>query len=175
MPCARCRAWWGRIQEKRNPTESEYPLAVECGYGAVGQDTAYLLEVHSVKIRKLLVIDDEPDMSDFIRDVAVTVGYEAIATYRSDVFKRVYTADLDIVVLDLVIPWANGIDLIRFLADSHCQASIILISGFDPNVLDSARTLAREHGLKTIGTLTKPISSGDLIALLKEQPVTSKT
>ncbi|MCP4040427.1 MAG: response regulator [Gammaproteobacteria bacterium] len=116
--------------------------------------------------RKLLVIDDEPDMSNLVRDVAITAGYEATATYRADVFQETYSPDLDVIVIDLVIPWMNGVELIHFLADSGCRASLILISGFDPCVLDSAKELAQEQGLKVIGVLPKPIRVGDLTALL---------
>ncbi len=120
--------------------------------------------------RKLLVIDDEPDMSDYIRDVAANAGFDAVATYRADVFKQTYSSDLDVVVLDLVIPWANGAELIRYLADMGCTAAVILISGFDPEVLDSARTLAEEHGLTVISTFTKPISDVELTNVLNNVP-----
>ncbi len=116
--------------------------------------------------RKLLVVDDEPDIGAFIRDVALDVGYEAFATHRPDAFEQIYSDSLDVVVLDLVMPGRDGVELLRSMAELGSKATIILISGYDTGVLHAAQKLAAEQGLHVIATLTKPIRYTEMKQIL---------
>ena len=127
-----------------------------------------------MSMQKLLVIDDEYDIGTFIQTVAQDIGFEATATHRPDIFQQLYSADLDVIVLDLIMPDMDGIELLRFLASNNCRAAIILISGFDTGVLHSAQKLATEQGLRVTGTLTKPIRHADLVATLRDTPTLEK-
>ncbi len=124
--------------------------------------------------RKLLVIDDEPEIGAFIRDVAYEMDYDAIATHRPDFFEQLYSDKLDVIVLDLVMPERDGVELLRVIANLGSNASIILISGYDKGVLHSAQKLASEQGLHVVGTLTKPIRYSDLEDLLGSIVFTDK-
>ncbi len=116
--------------------------------------------------RKLLVIDDEPDIGVFVRDVALDLGYEAISIHRPDSFEAFFSDDIDLVVLDLIMPGRDGVELLRTMAERSSTASIILISGYDTGVLHSAQKLASEQGLHVVGTLTKPIRYRELEDML---------
>ncbi|MBA1443770.1 MAG: EAL domain-containing response regulator [Chromatiales bacterium] len=116
--------------------------------------------------RKLLVIDDEPEIGVFVRDVALDLGYEAIAIHRPDSFEEYFSDDIDLVVLDLIMPGRDGVELLRTMAGQASTASIILISGYDIGVLHSAQKLASEQGLHVVGTLTKPIRYRELEDML---------
>ena len=52
------------------------------------------------------------------------------------------------------------------LARTNYQGGIVLVSGVDASMLDIARHLAVESGLKLIGTHTKPVSMATLAATL---------
>jgi len=116
--------------------------------------------------RHILIVDDEPDIGAFIRDVAIDIGFEATTTHHPNNFEQLYSSDFDIVILDLMMPERDGIELLRFMASQEASAQIILISGYDSSVLHSAQKLASEQGLNVIKTLTKPILYEDLEALL---------
>ncbi len=116
--------------------------------------------------RKLLIIDDEPEIAIFLCDVALELGYDAVATHRPYTFEQFYSDELGIVILDLVMPGRDGIELLRIMAQHKSRAAIILISGYDTGVLHSAQKLASEHGLHVAGTLSKPIRYTDLEELL---------
>ncbi len=120
--------------------------------------------------RKLLIIDDEPDIGAFVRDVALEAGYDAIVTTSPAEFKDIYRAGVDVVVMDLVMPEADGVELIRYLAHTHYPSALILMSGFDATVLHSAHELAAEHGLHVAGSLAKPIHFRELEQLLLAIP-----
>lgn len=115
----------------------------------------------------LLVVDDEPDVGEFIRDVAAMVGFEARATTDPVEFKTLYRPHIDTLVLDLVMPEIDGIELLRFLGEQHCRANILLTSGFDKRVLQTAKDLGNALGLNIVGYIAKPIRLNELEALLK--------
>lgn len=115
---------------------------------------------------RLIVIDDEADIGEFVRYLAVQAGYDAFSTDDPGEFRRLYADGAAVVVLDLVMPKVDGVELIRFLGAEGGTASLILISGFDERVLDTTRELAEGHGLNVISTLTKPIRAADFKAVL---------
>jgi CheY-like chemotaxis protein len=119
--------------------------------------------------RRLLLIDDEPQMRSFLSRVAQGCGYEVRNTDDAAGFKQVYLSWIpDIVILDLVMPQIDGIELLRFLAERASKARILIISGFDPKVLDAAGRLGAAHGLSMIGALSKPVRVAELRAVLEQ-------
>jgi len=69
-------------------------------------------------------------------------------------------------VLDLILPNVDGIEVIRELAKRKCYCPLILISGFDNKVLHSAQQLAEAHNMPVIETLTKPFELSHFITIL---------
>jgi EAL domain-containing protein (putative c-di-GMP-specific phosphodiesterase class I) len=124
---------------------------------------------------RLLVVDDEADMADFIREVAQGAGFEARAVTTGRAFRENYHPDLDVVVLDLLMPQVDGVELLRFLAGERCGAGVILVSGFDPKVLRTAKELAAMEGLQVLGTLAKPFQVDALRQLLARRPPPAAT
>lgn len=116
---------------------------------------------------RLIVIDDEADMAGFICDVAEQAGFEVKQFNNARVFKDQYKTHADVIVLDLMMPGVDGIEVIRFLSKTNCDARLILISGFDSGVLHSAQQLTTEHGLNFAGSLSKPFRYAELHQLLR--------
>ncbi len=115
---------------------------------------------------KLVVVDDEPDMAGFVHDVAEQAGFAVEQFHNADVFREQYKPCADVIVLDLMMPGTDGVELIRFLSEVGCDSLLVLISGFDPGVLHSAQKLAIEHGLNIAGSLSKPFRHHELQQLL---------
>ena len=116
---------------------------------------------------RLLVIDDEPDVSAFVADVAQGLGYETATVDNPRDFWTQYAASPpSVVVLDLMMPEVDGVELLRALAEKKSRASIVLVSGADPRILSSAQRLGRSYGLHMLGALHKPMDVADLEALL---------
>ena len=57
----------------------------------------------------------------------------------------------------LRIPGSDGIELLRLLAADKCPAHVVLSSGADGKILESAMQLGRERGLSMSGAMQKPI------------------
>lgn len=118
------------------------------------------------KPKRILVVDDERDFADFVRDVAVDLGFDASSIYSEERFEECFTLGFDMLVLDLVMPGRDGIELLRFMAEQKCTCLIVLMSGYDSSVLHSAQKLASEHGLNVIASLNKPFVYEDFEAVL---------
>ncbi len=121
--------------------------------------------------KRLLVIDDEAEIMRFIGEVGRGQGFEVRLADDADHFRRaIQEFDPSYIVMDLQMPDADGIQLIRYLADEECQAAILLISGLDDRVLKSAEKLGRSLGLRMAGRLTKPVMLDDLEMMLTAVP-----
>jgi EAL domain-containing protein (putative c-di-GMP-specific phosphodiesterase class I)/FixJ family two-component response regulator len=128
---------------------------------------------------RLIVIDDEPDLARLIGDIAEQIGFDVeqfnnARLFKDQYFRRAYDERADVIVLDLVMPGVDGIEVIRFLSDINCDSQLILVSGFDPGVLHSAQKLATEQGLDVVGSLNKPFRFDDLHQLLSRLSITPK-
>lgn len=117
--------------------------------------------------KQLLMCDDEPQVGDFVRRIAEDLGYRMHFTARADGFVPLYReVRPDVVVLDMVMPDTDGIELLSFLAKEGSRAQIILMSGFNPQMMDSAQLLGEAHSLRMAGVVAKPVRAADLRALL---------
>jgi CheY-like chemotaxis protein len=116
---------------------------------------------------RILHIDDDPFVGRVYAKVAQSCGYETHSTSRGSEFKRVYEEfKPDVIICDLAMPNIDGVEMLRYLADSGCKAKILIVSGLDRKVLDAAGRLAAAQGLNIAGTLNKPVQAGDLRLVL---------
>ncbi|HUN50871.1 MAG TPA: EAL domain-containing response regulator [Candidatus Sulfotelmatobacter sp.] len=118
---------------------------------------------------RLLVVDDEADLCGIIAKVAASCGYETSVTTDPVVFlERLRSWQPTHLILDLMMPGLDGIELMSRLAENGCSASIMIISGVDQKIIDTARRLGAERGLKIEGVFAKPIRIADLRTKLED-------
>ena len=116
---------------------------------------------------RLLVLDDDHQVSSTIREMAQAAGFTAQScTAADEFFKQVQQFDPTHIVLDLAMPGADGVEVMRRLAQEQCNATIIIVSGLGDKVLNSAKTAANESGLRVAGVLAKPFRISALRNLL---------
>ena len=115
---------------------------------------------------KLFIVDDDLLICNLLETIAEPLFSQIEVFQKSDLFLQQQINDNDIILLDLMMPDMDGIEVIRHLAKKKSAASLVLISGYDRGVLHSAEALAQDHGLKIIKYFTKPIATAELIALL---------
>jgi CheY-like chemotaxis protein len=112
-----------------------------------------------MSVKRLLAIDDEPDFMEIVRTVAEKLDYEVKITDKADAFAEIYESfNPDVIVLDLVMPEVDGVELAHWLAHENCQAKIIFITGHNPRYADAAQDLADKGDLVSVTTLSKPVS-----------------
>ena len=107
---------------------------------------------------RLLLIDDEPSLAQFLASAASESGFEPVITQHDDQFRTAFLEQApDMVALDLGMPGMDGVELIRFLADQDYRAPVLIVSGFDRRVLESAVRLGAALGLTMVGPIEKPV------------------
>jgi EAL domain-containing protein (putative c-di-GMP-specific phosphodiesterase class I) len=117
---------------------------------------------------RLLVVDDQPDILDFVAQVAESLGWRVATAEGADAFRaRLREMEPTLVMLDLQMPGTDGIELIRELGRIGTKASILISSGMDQRVLGSAEQLGLSYGLKMVGLVQKPIMLADLESILE--------
>ena len=118
---------------------------------------------------RLLLIDDEPALADFLASAARECGFEPQITEKDEDFRAQFLADgPEMVALDLGMPGMDGVELLRFLAEQNYSAPVLIVSGFDRRVLESAFRLGEALGLNMAGPVEKPVRLEDLEAILSE-------
>lgn len=122
----------------------------------------------------LFIIDDEAALIEFITDVAEQHGFEVNKFTDAVQFRKKYNNDADVIMLDLIMPEMDGIEIIQYLAEMQCNAQIILMSGYISEVLEMAQVLATGHKLNISATLSKPLRFEELNQLFKSLSLTLK-
>jgi DNA-binding response OmpR family regulator len=118
---------------------------------------------------RLLLIDDEPALAQFLASAAEGCGFEPVITARDEEFREAFLEMRpDMVALDLGMPGMDGVELIRFLSDQDYRAPVLIVSGFDRRVLESAFRLGEALGLTMAGPVEKPVRLEALETMLSE-------
>lgn len=120
--------------------------------------------------KRVLMVDDDPIARRQgsmllaalgIQDVlAVGSGEVALAELNAS------DSTFDLIISDLDMPSMDGIEFLRQLAKMGYQGGIILASGVDDRLLQTAADLTRAKGLALYGSLKKPMTQASLLALL---------
>lgn len=117
--------------------------------------------------KRLLIVDDEPRFATFVGKVAAPLGYDVEITTHGRQFQKAYRKNKpDTIVIDMVMPEIDGNELILWLVKQECDANIIIITGFSPDYAVNARLLAEFKGLRSVQTLSKPVSVARLRTIL---------
>ena len=107
---------------------------------------------------RLIVVDDEPDMLEFIQR-ALRQSYQVTSCRTGkEVLARLETATFDVLITDQQMPEINGIELLRKVAVLAPNMVKVLMSGF--TTVAEMHQLARDCGVH--GVVLKPIDSQKL-------------
>jgi EAL domain-containing protein (putative c-di-GMP-specific phosphodiesterase class I) len=120
---------------------------------------------------RVLVIDDDSTVCELVSALARTMGLACDTTKdASNLMDRV-TPETSLILLDLMMPEMDGIEVLRLLGERHCKARILLMSGMDKRVLETAERLAQSLGLPVVGHLQKPFPLNELKDVLSSLAV----
>jgi EAL domain-containing protein (putative c-di-GMP-specific phosphodiesterase class I) len=119
---------------------------------------------------RLLIVDDEADVAEFLAEVGRQSGFDALAVRTLDEVRRAIADQApEVMTLDLQMPGLDGVQLLRHLAEMNVKAGILLISGTDARVRNTSLRLGSELGLRMLGTLQKPVHVVELEKVLRRE------
>lgn len=120
-----------------------------------------------MKDKVVLILDDEIAVARIAAFAVAEIGYETIVTTNAaEFFDLVEAHRPDYVVLDLLMPEMDGIEVFVELAKRKTSAKIIILSGAATSILNAARISATEHRLDVLGVVSKPYIAQKLRSLL---------
>ncbi len=121
--------------------------------------------------QRLLVLDDEPEFCEYVRRVAEQENFLVKTIHHSRAFQALYESfNPSLIVLDLVMPDMDGIEIIRWLASKERPVHVVLATGYNPRYAMMADKLAmgRSKRLK-ISPIAKPVRVNTLRRILRQE------
>jgi two-component system phosphate regulon response regulator PhoB len=114
---------------------------------------------------KILVIEDEDDIQELIRYNLVKEGFQVIgANTGEDGLRIAKTSQPDLILLDLMLPGKDGLEICRQLAADpltlHAPVIMVTAKGEETDVVTGLRMGADDY-------ITKPFSPKILVARVK--------
>jgi CheY-like chemotaxis protein len=113
---------------------------------------------------KVLVIDDDDDLAEVVRQVLRDSGY-SVATVRHGAAALELMSHIspDLILLDLTMPIMDGWSFVgQYRRSGKSSARIVLLTG-NPNAPEIARNLGAD------GYLNKPFEIDDLIGVVTRE------
>src|SRR6195952_2756360 len=111
---------------------------------------------------KILIVEDEEKLAALLRDYLVQEGFDVHVLHRGDqVEDWVRTNGADLVLLDLMLPGKNGLEVCKALR-SFADVSIIMVTA---RVDEIDRLLGLELGADDY--ICKPFSPREVVARVK--------
>jgi DNA-binding response OmpR family regulator len=114
---------------------------------------------------KILVVDDEPDFCEALRDFLGSKGYEvAIALSGEEALPAYMQYQPNLVILDMMMPGMNGLITLRELKGLDPEASVVVVTALNEEGLVEQ---ALVEGASDY--ITKPINLEHLELVLETQ------
>ncbi|MFF2498050.1 response regulator transcription factor [Peribacillus sp. NPDC058075] len=114
-------------------------------------------------MKKILIIEDEENLSQFIRLELEYEGYEVVTAFNGrEGLTKALNENVDLILLDLMLPGLNGIEVCRRIRSSMDDTPIIMITARD-SVLDKISGL--DSGADDY--ISKPFQIEELLARMR--------
>jgi DNA-binding response OmpR family regulator len=122
--------------------------------------------IKKIDIKTILVIEDEPDIQNFVSRVLELEGYTVLKAYNGNIaLKLLENHFIDLIMLDLRLPGIDGWSILRGLKNSRqfSHIPVIVISA----VAESAQRL-RTLRMGAAQYLIKPLSASNISCSVTE-------
>jgi two-component system, chemotaxis family, chemotaxis protein CheY len=127
-----------------------------------GQSESHAVRQPGIQPKRILVVDDDPDILDALSEILEVEGYQVHrARNGREALQRMGegASGPDLILLDLMMPVMDGWEFARTL-DPHRRPPIVVLSA-DRNVGPKAQEIG------AIGWLAKPFELGELLSLVR--------
>lgn len=112
------------------------------------------------KRKKILVVDDEPDILEFLQVILEEEGYVVLTSQKGEYLEQLHNGGLpDLILLDVLLSGKDGREIVKYLKqqDETKDIPVIMFSAHP-----SAEQTAREAGSEDF--IAKPFEIDELLA-----------
>jgi len=113
--------------------------------------------------RHILVVEDDPSITLGLQMNLEAEGYEvSIATDGEDGLARAVSANVDLVILDVMLPKMNGLEVVKAIRSQGNHVPVVMLSA---RGAEMDKVMGLELGAEDY--ITKPFSLAELLARVK--------
>lgn len=121
--------------------------------------------------KRVLVVEDDPDLLETCAEVLQRAGYEVVKAESGEAAEAVLRVSaIDVVIADLKMPTMGGLEVLRVAKEADPETIVILITGY-PTVetaVEAMKSSASDY-------LVKPFSMEQLLAVVETSLETRRT
>jgi two-component system response regulator HydG len=122
-----------------------------------------LTQLEGANLLNLMIVDDERAIREACREVAQSLGFNTyVADSAEHSYRMLDTQGVDVVLLDLKLPGAGGLEALHQIRERRSDAVVIVVTGY--GTVQSA-VQAMKNG--AYDYVTKPFSMDELKLLLQ--------
>jgi DNA-binding response OmpR family regulator len=129
----------------------------------------YNQSMDSEPVKKILVVDDEPDVLAYLGAVLRDNGYSVLTALNGkDGFEKAKSERPDLITLDITMPEESGVRMFRDLQEAETTAGIpvVIVTGVSHDFKRFLET--RKHVRPPAGYFEKPVDLNELVAKIRE-------
>lgn len=123
--------------------------------------------------KRILIVDDDPDIVDYVGTVLEDNGYQvSSASTAASAVSVLEESTFDLLVIDVLMPGRSGLDLLVMVRNDPrwCDLPVILFTGDDDVLEDEGKSY---HGLQSgirgaDAILGKPLDPAHLLKILED-------
>ena len=118
------------------------------------------------RVSRILIVDDDPNIVQMLSDILTDEGYEvAAATQSLRAFDRAKEAQPDLILMDIMMPYLDGLDQIKLLSlDDDLKDVPIIVITAKARALDGIDDL---KSLRIVDYLYKPFEISVLLEKIR--------
>jgi CheY-like chemotaxis protein len=126
---------------------------------------------------KIIVIDDEEDIRNVLKEVLERAGYKvSVASNSENGLELLRHEGADLVITDIIMPGSDGVDTVYRIRMEFPKTRVIVISGggnvtpmdYEPGAIKTEAYLASASLAGADVTLKKPFDRQELLDAVKE-------
>ncbi|MEE8619431.1 MAG: response regulator [Dehalococcoidales bacterium] len=110
----------------------------------------------------VLVVDDDPEIREILREVITRKGFKVITAESGELaLEEMGKQHFDLIFLDLVLPGMSGVDALAAIKEKDKKAVVVIVTGYgdDPIALDAM-------SLGPLFLIRKPFRTSDIVEVL---------
>ena len=112
--------------------------------------------------KRILIVDDEPAICKVLADLFDRPGIETVAARDGKSALRLAEEPFDVALLDLSLPGASGLDILKKIKQHHPQTPVVIMTAYA-----TVQTAVKAVSYGAYDFITKPFDLDELQALVE--------
>ena len=120
---------------------------------------------------RILVVDDEKGMSEFLHYLLEGEGYEVDVAHSGDqALAKVAETAFDLILADIKMPGIDGLEMLRHIREADEETVVIVMTGYS-----SLESAIKAIKYDASDYLTKPFDDPDAVLAAVERGLSAQT